>query len=38
MTAVIQTERLTKSYGIHRGIVELDLDVQQGRGKIFDFL
>ena len=36
MTAVIQTERLTKSYGIHRGIVELDLDVQQG--EVFGFL
>jgi ABC-2 type transport system ATP-binding protein len=36
MTAVIQTERLTKSYGIHRGIVDLDLDVQQG--EVFGFL
>ena len=36
MTAVIQTERLTKSYGAHRGITELDLDVSQG--EIFGFL
>jgi ABC-2 type transport system ATP-binding protein len=36
MTAIIQTERLTKSYGSHRGIVELDLDVQQG--EVFGFL
>ena len=36
MTAVIQTERLTKTYGAHRGITELDLDVQQG--EIFGFL
>ena len=36
MTAVIRTESLTKSYGIHRGITELDLDVQEG--EIFGFL
>ena len=36
MTAVIHTERLTKSYGPHRGITELDLDVQEG--EIFGFL
>jgi ABC-2 type transport system ATP-binding protein len=36
MTAVIHTERLTKSYGPHRGITELDLDVQAG--EIFGFL
>jgi len=36
MTAVIQTEQLTKSYGPHRGITELDLDVQEG--EIFGFL
>jgi ABC-2 type transport system ATP-binding protein len=35
-TAVIRTERLTKSYGRHRGIVELDLDVQAG--EVFGFL
>ena len=36
MTAVIQTERLTKSYGEHRGIIELDLEVAEG--EIFGFL
>ena len=36
MTAVIQIERLTKSYGAHRGITELDLDVAEG--EIFGFL
>jgi ABC-2 type transport system ATP-binding protein len=36
MTAVIHTEQLTKSYGPHRGITELDLDVEQG--EIFGFL
>jgi ABC-2 type transport system ATP-binding protein len=36
MPAIIRTERLTKSYGRHRGIVEVDLDVQQG--EIFGFL
>ena len=36
MTEVIHTERLTKSYGPHRGITELDLDVQEG--EIFGFL
>jgi len=36
MTAVIQTERLTKAYGEHRGIAELDLEVAQG--EIFGFL
>ena len=36
MTAVIQTERLTKSYGPNRGIVEVDLDVQAG--EVFGFL
>jgi len=36
MTAVIHTERLTKSYGPHRGIIELDLDVKEG--EIFGFL
>ncbi|MGZ9160618.1 MAG: ABC transporter ATP-binding protein [Candidatus Limnocylindrales bacterium] len=36
MTTVIETERLTKSYGIHRGIVELDLAVAEG--EIFGFL
>ena len=36
MPAVIRTERLTKSYGTHRGIVELDLEVQAG--EVFGFL
>jgi ABC-2 type transport system ATP-binding protein len=36
MTAVIETERLTKSYGSHRGIVEVDLAVQEG--EVFGFL
>jgi ABC-2 type transport system ATP-binding protein len=36
MTAVIRTEQLTKSYGPHRGITELDLDVEEGA--IFGFL
>jgi ABC-2 type transport system ATP-binding protein len=33
---VIETEKLTKSYGTHRGIVEVDLTVQEG--EIFGFL
>ncbi len=36
MTAVIATEQLTKSYGAHRGIIEVDLEVQPG--EIFGFL
>jgi len=36
MPAVIRLEKLTKSYGTHRGIVDVDLDVQQG--EIFGFL
>jgi ABC-2 type transport system ATP-binding protein len=36
MTAVIQTQQLTKTYGIHRGITEVDLDVQEG--EIYGFL
>ena len=36
MTAVIHTERLTKRYGPHRGITEVDLDVFEG--EIFGFL
>jgi len=36
MTSVIHTEQLTKTYGAHRGIAELDLDVEQG--EIFGFL
>jgi len=36
MTAVIRTEKLTKSYGSHRGIVDVDLAVEQG--EVFGFL
>ncbi len=36
MTPIIHLERLTKSYGIHRGITDLDLDVAEG--EIFGFL
>ncbi len=36
MTAVIKTEHLTKSYGDHRGITDLDLEVAQG--ETFGFL
>ncbi|HEX5241040.1 MAG TPA: ABC transporter ATP-binding protein [Candidatus Limnocylindrales bacterium] len=36
MTAVIQTEQLTKSYGSHRGIIDVDLEVNQG--EVFGFL
>ncbi len=36
MNAVIETERLTKYYGTHRGIVDVDLEVNQG--EIFGFL
>ena len=36
MTTIIQTEKLTKSYGAHRGIIEVDLQVEQG--EIFGFL
>jgi ABC-type multidrug transport system ATPase subunit len=36
MTAVITTEKLTKSYGSHRGIVEVDLEVREGEA--FGFL
>jgi len=36
MPPVIHTERLTKDYGPHRGITELDLDVEEG--EIFGFL
>ena len=36
MTAIIQIEQLTKSYGSHRGIVDIDLEVQEGEA--FGFL
>ena len=36
MNAVIATEKLTKSYGTHRGIVDVDLEVMEG--EVFGFL
>ena len=36
MTAIIQTDKLTKSYGKFRGIVDVDLEVREG--EIFGFL
>ncbi len=36
MTPVIETEQLTKSYGEHRGIVDLDLVI--GENEVFGFL
>jgi ABC-2 type transport system ATP-binding protein len=36
MTAIIKTEKLTKYYGSHRGIVDVDLEVQEG--EVFGFL
>jgi ABC-2 type transport system ATP-binding protein len=36
MPHIIETERLTKSYGAHRGIVDVDLEVQEG--EVFGFL
>ena len=36
MNAVIQTEKLTKSYGEHRGVVDVDLIVNEG--EVFGFL
>ena len=36
MTAIIQLEKLTKSYGVHRGIIDVDLNVEQG--EVFGFL
>ena len=36
MTAIIQTEKLTKSYGSHRGIIDIDLEVNEGEA--FGFL
>ena len=36
MTAIIKTEKLTKSYGSHRGMVDVDLVVEQG--EVFGFL
>ena len=36
MTAIIRTEKLTKSYGSHRGIVDIDLEVKDN--EVFGFL
>ncbi len=36
MTAIIEAERLTKSYGSHRGIIDVDLEIQEG--EVFGFL
>ena len=36
MTAIIEIEKLTKSYGRHRGIVDIDLQVNEGEA--FGFL
>jgi ABC-2 type transport system ATP-binding protein len=36
MTTIIETDKLTKSYGPHRGIVDLDLEVADG--EVFGFL
>jgi ABC-2 type transport system ATP-binding protein len=36
VTTIIRTDKLTKAYGVHRGITELDLDVTEG--EIFGFL
>ena len=35
MTTVIETDKLTKSYGAHRGIADVDLTVE--RGEVFGF-
>jgi ABC-2 type transport system ATP-binding protein len=36
MTAIIEIEKLTKSYGAQRGIIEVDLSLEQG--EVFGFL
>ena len=36
MPSIIRTEGLTKSYGTHRGIIEVDLEVAEG--EVFGFL
>jgi ABC-2 type transport system ATP-binding protein len=36
VTAIIQTEKLTKSYGAHRGVTDIDLEVNEGEA--FGFL
>jgi ABC-2 type transport system ATP-binding protein len=36
MTAIIETHKLTKAYGLHRGIIDVDLEVTEG--EVFGFL
>ncbi len=36
MTSIIHTEKLTKWYGKHRGVVDVDLDIEAG--EVFGFL
>ena len=36
MTAIIETDKLTKSYGEHRGIIDVDLSIDTG--EVFGFL
>ncbi|HEV8696382.1 MAG TPA: ABC transporter ATP-binding protein [Candidatus Limnocylindrales bacterium] len=36
MTAIIQLEKLTKSYGSHRGVIDIDLEINEGEA--FGFL
>ena len=36
MTVIVKTEKLTKSYGPHRGIIDVDLEVELG--EVFGFL
>jgi ABC-2 type transport system ATP-binding protein len=36
VTTIIQTEKLTKSYGAHRGVTDIDLEVNEGEA--FGFL
>ena len=36
MTSAIQTQQLTKAYGQHRGIIDVDLEIQEGEA--FGFL
>src|SRR3990172_12500013 len=36
MTVIIETEKLTKAYGSHRGIIDVDLTVPEG--EVFGFL
>jgi ABC-2 type transport system ATP-binding protein len=36
MAAVIKTEKLTKFYGKHRGVIDVDLEINEG--EIFGFL